>query len=269
MRELWNFQPDRSRCTDVLSSRGRVRGLTALAAVTAVTALLALPACTSDQTPPTSPPSATPGTSVTTSPDASDPRGRLAAGLQELSPVTARLISDPKTTLTPVDASWLTGWQIFDAVNQTPPHPRRVFVALSQAGEALVLTGQPEAFSTMLKQAGVTVASAEVAAQVATVYLDSSQTFTTLAYRIDAVDDIRWRPSLTADQQKARDAVVSAYGDRIAPAKAEQSSAGWTVEVWTISGADLVRHETTIEATGAVTDKTETVASDLPVPASR
>ena len=55
--------------------------------------------------------------------------------------------------MTPVEASWLPGWQIFDVQNQTPPHPRRVFAALSDAGEALVLTGQPDAFSTMLKQA--------------------------------------------------------------------------------------------------------------------
>ncbi|HEU4546889.1 MAG TPA: hypothetical protein VFR88_11410, partial [Microlunatus sp.] len=82
-------------------------------------------------------------------------------------------------------------------------------------------------------------------------------------------DDIRWLPTLTADQQEARDAVISSYGDRIGPAKATQSSAGWTVETWMISGADLVRHETTIDTGGTVTDKTETVATDLPVPASR
>jgi len=266
MRELWNFRTDRARCQDVSSPFRRARAVTALAAVTA---LLALPACTPEQSPPTSPPSQQPSSSVTSSPDASDTRGRLAAGLQGSSPVNARLVSDPKTTLTPVEASWLTGWQIFDVQNQTPPHPRRVVAALSDAGEAVVLTGQPDAFSTMLKQAGVSVSSADVAAQVATVFLDSTRTYETLSYRVDDADDIRWLPTLTADQQKARDAVISSYGDRIGPAKATQSSSGWTVEVWTISGADLVRHETTIGTDGTVTDKTETVATDLPVPASR
>lgn len=266
MREPWNFHTDRPRWTDVSSPFRRARAMTALVAVTA---LVALPACTPEQRPPTSPPSSTPGTSVTGSPDASDTRGRLAAGLQGSSPANARLVSDAKTTLTPVEASWLPGWQIFDVQNQTPPHPRRVFVALSDTGEAVVLTGQPDAFSAMLKQAGVALSSADVAAQVAAVFHDSTRTYTTLAYRIDEADDIRWLPTLTAEQQKARDAVVSTYGDRIAPPKAEQSASGWTVEVWTISGADLVRHETTIGTDGTVTDETETVASDLPVPASR
>lgn len=266
MREPWNFPYDRPRCTDVSSPLRRARGLTALAAVTA---LFALPACTPEQTPPTSPPSSTPGSSVTSSPDASDTRGRLATGLQGSSPANARLVSDAKTTLTPVEASWLTGWQIFDVQNQTPPHPRRVFAALSETGEAVVLTGQPDAFSAMVTKAGVEVSSADVAAQVATVFLDSTRTFTTLAYRIDTAEDIRWRPSLTAEEQRTRDSIVSSYGDRIAPAKAEQSPAGWTTESWMISGADLVRHETTIASDGTVTDKTETVASDLPVPASR
>ena len=266
MRELWNFRTNRPRCQDVSSPFRRARSMTALAAVTA---LLALPACTPEQSPPTSPPSQTPSSSVTSSPDASDTRGRLAAGLEGSSPVNARLVSDAKTTLTPVEASWLPGWQIFDVQNQTPPHPRRIYAALSDAGEALVLAGQPDAFSTMLKQAGVSVSSADVAAQVAAVFLDSTRTFTTLAYRIDDADDIRWLPTLTAEQQKARDAVISTYGERIGPAKAEQSSSGWTVESWMISGADLVRHETTIGTDGTVTDKTETVATDLPVPASR
>jgi hypothetical protein len=240
-----------------------------LTALAAVTALFVLPACTPEQTPPTSPPSAPPGNSVTSSPDASDTRGRLATGLQGSSPANARLVSDAKTTLTPVEAPWLTGWQILDVQNQTPPHPRRIFAALSETGEAVVLSGQPEAFSTMMTKAGVEVGSADVAAQVATVFLDSTRTFTTLAYRIDTAEDIRWRPSLTAEEQKTRDSIVSSYGDRIAPAKAEQSPAGWTVESWMISGADLVRHETTVASDGTVTDKTETVASDLPVPASR
>lgn len=265
MRDLWNFSPDRPRCTGVSSPSRRAQGLTALAAITV---LLALPACTPDQTP-TSPPSGSPSTSVSSSPDAADVRGRLVAGLQDSSPATARLIRDAKTTLTPVEAPWLNGWQIVDALNQTPPHPRRVIVALSDAGAAVVLTGQPDAFTTMLQQAGVQVDSATVAAQVATVFLDSTRTFVTLAYRVESADDIQWRPTLTAAEEKTRDAVVSDHGDRITPARAEKASTGWTVESWMISGSDLVRHETTIGADGTVTDKTETVASDLPVPASR
>jgi len=264
MRELWNFRTDRPRCRDVSPFR-RARAVTALAAVTA---LIALPACTPEPLP-TSPPSQLPSSSVTSSPDASDTRGRLAAGLQGSSPVNARLVSDPKTTLTPVEASWLPGWQVFDVQNQTPPHPRRVFAALSDAGEAVVLTGQPDSFSSMLKQAGVAVSSAEVAEQVAAVFLDSTRTYSTHSYRIADADDIRWLPTLTAEQQKTRDAVISSYGDRIGPATAEQASSGWTVETWTIRGADLVRHETTVGTDGTVTDKTETVATDLPVPASR
>lgn len=265
MREPWNFHPDRPRCTGVSTPFRRARAVTALAAISA---LLALPGCTPDQTP-TSPPSDTPSSSVSSTPDASDTRGRLAAGLQDTSPVTARLVSDPKTTLTPVEAAWLSGWQIFDIANQTPPHPRRVIAALSQQGQAVVLSGQPDAFSTMVQQAGVTVGSADVATQVATVFLDSTRTFTTLTYRVDSAEDIQWRPGLTEAEQKTRDSIVSTYGDKIAPAKAEQTSSGWTVESWTVTGADLVRHETTVGSDGAVTDKTETVVSDLPVPASR
>lgn len=265
MRTTWNQPIERRRCSHMPTSIRFVRSTTALAAVVS---LFALPGCSPAQSP-TSPPSTTPSSSVASTPDPSDLRGRLAAGLQGTSPVNARLVSEPKTTLEPVDTAWLTGWQVLDVQNQTPPHPRRIYAALSDSGDAVVLTGQPAEFSSMLQQVGVSVGSAAVAEDVAAVFLDATRTFATYSYRIDGVDDIKWRPQLTADQQSARDQVVSAYGKQIASATAEQSSSGWMVIVWTVSGTDLVRHQVTIGSDGTVADQTETVASDLPVPISR
>jgi hypothetical protein len=276
MRELWKLHRYGWRCTGVpvpvRLAPIRLAPIR-LAAVPAALGTAVLIAALSGCTPqgPSSPPSSStsPSSSMTSAPDPGDVRGRLAAGLRDTSPANARLVSDAKTKLAPVSASWLTRWRIFDVTNQTPPHPRRIYAALSDDGRAVVLSGQPAAFSTMLTDAGVSVASAAVASEVAAVFLDSTRDFVAYAYRIDGVDDIRWRPTLTAEQQRARDGIVSAYGDRVAPAEVKQASSGWTVSVWTVSDTDLVRHEVSIGADGSVTDKTETVASDLPVPASR
>jgi hypothetical protein len=272
MGDLWKLHRLRLRCTGVpvpdRSASGRLSS--ASTALGAVVLIAVLSAC-SPEPGPTSPPpsSSSPSSTVVSSPDPGDVRGRLAAALQDTSPANARMVSDPKTSLTPLLASWLAGWQILDVQNQTPPHPRRFYAALSDTGQAVMLSGQPAAFSTMLTDAEVSVSSADVATEIAATFLDSTRDFVTYAYRIDDVDDIQWQPTLTAEQQKARDQIVSEYGDQVAPASAEQTSSGWTVTVWMVSDTDLVRHEVSVGTDGTVSDKTETVASDLPVPGSR
>jgi hypothetical protein len=195
-------------------------------------------------------------------------RAKLASALLVTSPVKARLVENPQTTLTPVTADWLPGWQIVDAVNKTPPHPQRFFVALSTDGRAEVLTGKPEAFSTVLHDAGVQVDSAKVASSVGEVFLDSTRDFRAYAYRIDSVSDIEWLAKPTAAEQGARDQLVKTYTSKVKPAQATDSSDGWQVTIWMVQGRDLVTHELGIASGTAVSDKPTTMEKDLPVPAS-
>ena len=241
----------------------RVRALFAGAALLLTTALTA---CSPGGPEPAATPSTTPGLSVTSPP--SDVRGRLVAGLQSTSPVNAKLVENPQTTLTPIPADWLSGWQILDVQNQTPPRPKRFFVALSDDGRAEVLSGQPDAFSTVLTEAGVQIDSAERAADVAAVFLDVTRDFRAFAYRIDSVDDIKWLPKPTAAEESTRDALVEDYRSKVKPPQVAESGDGWQVTVWMVQGRDLVRHELGLASGTAVTDSAETVEKDIPVPYS-
>jgi hypothetical protein len=211
-------------------------------------------------------PSDTGSPSVSSSPNSV--RDRLASALQATSPLRAELVESPQTTLTPVVADWLPGWQILDVLNNTPPHPQRFFVALSTDSRAEVLTGKPQAFSTVLVDAGVQVDSAEVAVGVGTVFLDSTRDFRAYGYRIDSVADIKWVPKPTAAQQAARDQLVKTYKSLVTPPQATQSSDGWQVTVWMVQGRDLVRHKLGVASGTAVSDAAETVEKDIPVPYS-
>ena len=216
-------------------------------------------------------PSTTPSTTGTPSVSSSSPsnvRDRLVSALQATNPAKAKLAENPQTTLTPVTADWLTGWQILDAVNNTPPHPQRFYVALSADGRAEVLTGKPEAFSTVLHDAGVQVDSAKVASSVGEVFLDSTRDFRAFAYRIDSVSDIKWLPKPTAAEEATRDQLVKTYSAKIKPAQATESSDGWLVTIWMVQGRDLVTHQLGIASGTAVTDHATTAEKDLPVPAS-
>ena len=56
---------------------------------------------------------------------------------------------------------------------------------------------------------------------------------------------------------------------QVAGPRAERFGAGWRLTVWTVTGQDLVKHSMTVSEDGAVDDRAETVARDMPVPASR
>lgn len=195
-------------------------------------------------------------------------RERLATGLQATSPVNAALVADAQTTLTPIAAPWLPGWQLLDVQNLTPPHPRRFAAALSENGEARVLAGKPEQFNAVVDSAGVRVEEARVATSVAATFLDTTRTFASYSYRIASVDDIKWRPNLDATQQGVKAKVERTYGDKVTTREAHQAGDNWQVELWTIDGTQLVRHELTVAANGSTRDQPVTVVGDLPVPAS-
>jgi hypothetical protein len=225
-----------------------------------------LTACGPSGPDPSTTPSTTESPSVSRSP--SSLRDRLALALLATSPSKAELVEDPETTLTPVAADWLQGWQILDVLNETPPHPRRFYVALSTDGRTQVLTGKPAAFSTVLHDAGVQVDSAEVAAGVGSVFLDTTRDFKAYAYRIDSVADIEWLPKLTATEEAVRDQLKETYRSKIKPAQAAESGDGWQVTVWMVQDRDLVRHELSIASGTAVSDKATTAEKDIPVPYS-
>ena len=264
MRKTWNRTDTQHRRTSMIGQHSRrARALFAGAALLLTTALTA---CGPGGPEPETTPSATAGPSVTSSP--SDLRARLVAGLQSTSPANARLVENAQTTLTPVTADWLSGWQILDVQNQTPPRPKRAFVALSDAGRAEVLSGRPDAFSAVLTEAGVQIDSAERAADVAGTFLDTTRDFKVFAYRVDGVDDITWMPRPSADEQARRDGLVQEYRGKVEPPQVAESGDGWQVIVWMVQGRDLVTHDLGLASGAAVTDQAETVESDIPVPYS-
>jgi len=203
---------------------------------------------------------------VTSSP--TDVRGRLVAALQSTSPVNARLVENPQTSLTPVTAEWLPGWQILDVQNQAPPRPKRFFVALSDQGRAEVLSGKPDAFSAVVTDADVQIDTPQEAAEVGRTFLDVTRDFRVFAYRIDSVSDISWLPRPTAAQQASRDQLVKDYRGKVKPPQVTESGDGWRVTIWMVQGRDLVTHELDLASGAPVVDSTETVEKDIPVPYS-
>ncbi|MCL2422723.1 MAG: hypothetical protein FWD11_02335, partial [Micrococcales bacterium] len=130
-------------------------------------------------------------------------REALAAGLAKDDPTKADLVAEPETRLEPVEAPWLQGWQVFDVQSFTE-YPQRFYAAVSDEGTAFVLSGRPDSFNTMVRDAKVVVDDEGIAADIAAVFLDVTRTFQTFSYRIDDLDEVQWRSVLNSDQQQRR-----------------------------------------------------------------
>ena len=193
-----------------------------------------------------------------------DVRERLAAGLAAVGS-DAEMVRDRRTTLTPVDAAWLQGWQIFDIQLNTEYRSSRFYAALSDDGTAVDLDDSPESFAEMTRSAHVSVNDASLAVDVGNLYLDVTRGFRRYSYRIDSVSAIEWPELNPAEQQQVAE-FETKYDAIVQPSVAEPSGTGWTVTAWTIYDRSLVRHRLEIAADGAVQDTQEVVATDLLLP---
>ena len=195
-------------------------------------------------------------------------REALVAGLEVSSPSLASLVRSPQTTVTPVRADFLSGWQIVDVQSMSPPHPRRAYLALADSGRVEVLSGHPDAFASVMSDAEVEVTSGEDAVPVAKLFLDVTRDFRRFSYRIDSIDDVKWRPGLDGRAVRERESVRTTYAERVATPKVAQVANGWVVRLWTVTGTDLVRHDASVSQSGSVTDQPTIAEKDLPVPVS-
>lgn len=195
-------------------------------------------------------------------------RNALANGLQSDDPRSAKLVESPQTSLTVVKAPWLRDWQVIDVLSRASARGQRFYAGLATDGRTVVLTTRPEAFDTMVLDAGVKVDQATTAADVAAVYLDATRSFQQYSYRVDSLDDVEWIPKANATEQAKRREIEGTYAEKVSAPRPERTDNGWAMHVWTVSGQSLIDHDLTVAADGKVTDSPKTVVSDLPTPVS-
>jgi len=199
---------------------------------------------------------------------AADVRERLAAGLGKESVNIAQLVRMAETELTPVKAAWLRGWQVLDVMCCCVSHPPRFYVALRDDGTTLRLTGKPDAFNQMIRDARIVVDKAALATEIGAFYLDVTRSFRKVSYRINDLSGIHWLPQPKPADEQRRAELEARYTGLIQPPTAEPSAAGWRVTAWMIYDRTLVRHRLAIAADGTVQDSPEVVETDMPLPYS-
>lgn len=202
------------------------------------------------------------GSGASTSVTADDGRDEIAEALQDESPGIVSAVRDPSTTLTPVPVAALGRWRILDVEARSGPTPQRWYIALSDEGEAVVLSGFPDRWASILD--GAFVEDADEALELATVHADATRDMSIAYQRVDSFDEIRFVPSPDQKEQAEIDDLRDRFDQIDAP---EVTGSGpWTVRFWTVPGTALVRQDLVVSPDGSVLVRSARFVTGLPVP---
>lgn len=166
--------------------------------------------------------------------------------------------------LTPVPSGFAGSWRIYQ-VDGNRPHPAQFTVGVGP-DRVVLLTGDRAAFGRMAKAAGTRVHDAGQAVALAQVYLRTTRPTDVLAYTVDDVGQIRFRPHLSTADAARRDAIVRRYRSVVAAPRARPAPGGYTVTAYAVRDRALQRRTLKIGRAGTVKDRATTLAGDLPVP---
>jgi hypothetical protein len=148
------------------------------------------------------------------------------------------------------------------------PHSSASFYAGVVGRRVFHLTETPKAFSTMVRESGVRIASTDIAVGLARGFVESTRSMREFSRVVDSARDITWaQPRSREEQQTLADA-----GDRvqalIRPPVAVAAGDGYEVTLYVLRGSTLERRVLTIARDGEIAEHVEVVASGLPTPIS-
>lgn len=197
--------------------------------------------------------------------DQNELRRAVAASLESAGQpdLAARAASPLSTMLGPVRE--LPGGAV-TVLFEAFPHPNASFYAGLASGQVFYLTDTPGAFGDMMRASGLQVADELTAVEIARAFVETTRTMDTFTSVIDSADDIGWdtRPG----HEPAPD-VVARLRESVRPPAATAAGPGrYRVSLFVLRGSAAERRVLDITADGVVTQRTEDVVPDLPVPVS-
>lgn len=192
-------------------------------------------------------------------------KGRILATLREANPGLADAADHPDTELTRVPAPFLpAGWALARLVRFLPTRPLVLHVMAGPDGAGGLLTGDPDTFNRLVREAGVRIGDAATALALARTYVEATRVQNRRYQVISALVDLPWRPGLEPDEVARRDAALRILGADVAP-KARTSPDGvFVADLVVVSGMDLVRALLAVESDGTVAVAHQPIEADLP-----
>jgi hypothetical protein len=190
---------------------------------------------------------------------------QLAAALRPVDEQVAQLTADSPTKVETYPAPFLTQYQIYRVEHLNPDKPIVFYVGYAPGEKAYLLTGAPADMIDLAKADGVVVDSPETAEGYAAAFLEVTRSMAELFYTVESVDEMQFRPNLTAEQERVKAAFVEEYRAIIQPATATPIDGGYVVTLYAVREQTLERHEVSVSTDGTVTEQIAVLEQDLPL----
>ncbi|GLY90878.1 hypothetical protein [Actinoallomurus iriomotensis] len=148
------------------------------------------------------------------------------------------------------------------------PHPGASFYVGVVGGKVFYLTESPDAYTEMMRAAGLRVASPTDAVAVARWFVETTRAMNVFSGVLRSVDDIPWASGPLAPPPEQIGALVHRLRGVIASPSAEPRQGGHLVTLYVLRGSTLQRRTITVTDDGGIQERVDEVAKDLPVPIS-
>jgi hypothetical protein len=188
----------------------------------------------------------------------------LASALEGEHPENARMVRDPRTTVTRYPLGLLPTASILRVYYPLPHHPI-VFMAGLHSDQAFLLTSEPSQFVALGQADEVTIDRPEAAVAWARAYVETTAVPTSLLQVLSTVDDLEWASQHSAEDlatiQEARARLVAV----IYPPRATALDHGFKVVMFVAVAASVQRHEFMVSHDAAIDEAIDVVADRLPL----
>lgn len=188
----------------------------------------------------------------------------LSRSLSEVNSRYGRLVVDRMTTVDTVPAPFSV-YRICRVEYLGPHHPELFYVAYAPGRPVHLLSEDTDTFNKLVAEDRVVIDSAERAEQYAAVFIEVTRSMSQLTYLVRSVDEVRFRPKLSPEEEARKSDFLNRYRSLIHPPKAAPAGSDWEVVAWVVRQQALQRHTLRISRSGAVARRIETVEEDLPL----
>jgi hypothetical protein len=194
-----------------------------------------------------------------------DIRQQMADALRFVHRHRAERVANAASDVEPYPASFLKHHRIYRIEYHGAFKPDVFYVGFAPGKRAYLLTPYPENYVALARADGVVIDSPETAAAYATVYVEVTRSMSSLTYLVNSVDEMKFRPNLTAEQEEIKRVFIEKQRSVITSPTATRTASGYAVTAYVVHEQALQQHRFNVSSDGDIQGEVRVVEEGLPL----
>ena len=194
-------------------------------------------------------------------------RNDLAQRIEGQDEHIARILRDKRTSVKRYDTPFLQGAAIYEAIYKLPTKPVGFAIGATDAGQAVIIGGDPKKFNSLVQSAGIDLSTDEQRRSYALVFLESTRNFGRHFQIISSIEELELVPNASEEERSRFEAIVTEYSRVVVPLKITREGEDWFALAFAMRNRQLVRLKLKFtEAQPEIQVEEAVLEEELPVP---